>query len=352
MGITRKDFGVVDGKPVDLYTLTNKNGMTVNIMTYGGAMVNILVPDRNGEFDDVILGFDDVEGYVGHDTYQGALIGRYCNRIYQGKFTLNGVDYQLPVNESNGINHLHGGHKGYDKRVWNVLYVADYAEPSLSLTLTDEDGMEGYPGTVEVNVIYTLTEDNSIKIEYYATTDKPTPVNLTNHSYFNLNGYHSGDILNHRAQLYTDKFTPFNEAFCPTGEIASVKGTPYDFTEPKSIYDAVKHTEDEQIRINLGVDNSFFYGRKGIMKHFATIYAPESGRILDCYSDQTAMQFYCGNYLKGTPGKNGSKLNYRNALCLETQYTPNSPNNDWLPSCILNPGEEYHFTTIYKFSHD
>ena len=352
MSITKKSFGTFEGQNVDLYTLTNKNGMSVSITTYGGAMVNIFTEDRNGNFADVILGFDDVYGYINDDTYQGALIGRYCNRIHQGKFAIDGVEYQLNVNETNVNNHLHGGHKGYDKRLWNVLYTSDYNEPSISLTLVDEDGMENYPGTVNVNVIYTLTEDNSIKIEYFATTDKPTPINLTNHSYFNLNGYDSGDILNHRAQLYTDKFTPFNEHFCPTGEIASVKGTAYDFTSPKSIADAVNDTEDEQIRINLGVDNSFFYGREGIMKHFATLYAPESGRILDTYSDQTAMQFYCGNYLKGVPGKNGSKLGYRNSICLETQYTPNTPNNDWLPSCIVYPGQTYHFTTIYKFSHD
>lgn len=352
MSITKRSFGTFEGNNVDLYTLTNKNGMSVSITTYGGAMVNIFTEDRNGNFEDIILGFDDVDGYVGHDTYQGALIGRYCNRIYQGKFTLNGVDYQLNTNGDKGVNHLHGGYKGYDKRIWNVMYTSDYTEPSISLTLVDEDGTENYPGTVEVNVIYTLTDDNSIKIEYFATTDKPTPVNLTNHSYFNLNGYNSGDILNHVAQLYTDKFTPFDEAFCPTGTISSVKGTALDFTQPKTIASAVNDTADEQIRINLGVDNSFFYGRKGIMKHFATVYAPESGRMVDVYSDQTAMQFYCGNYLEGTPAKKGSKLNYRNAVCLETQYTPNSPNNDWLPSCILNPGELYHFTTIYKFSHD
>ncbi len=347
MSITKRPFGTYEGKEVDLYTLTNANGMSVSITTYGGAIVNLFTPDRDGNFADIILGFDDVDGYVGDDTYQGALIGRYCNRISGGKFPLNGKDYQLVVNF--GDSHLHGGIKGYDKRIWNVLYTSDFTSPSISLTLRDEDGTEGYPGTVDVNVVYTLTEANELKLEYFATTDKTTILNMTNHSYFNLNGYDSGEILDNVIQLYTDKCTPPDADGVPMCGIMNVKGTALDLTTPKTVGEVV-NLDDDLIKVANGLDHSFFYGRKGIMKHLATVYAPKTGRVIDAYSDQTAMQLYSGNFLTGVPGKNGSKLGFRNSICLETQYTPNSPNFDWAPSCVLNPGEEYHFTTVYKFS--
>lgn len=349
MSITQKSFGSVNDKEVFLYSLKNSSGMAVDITTYGGALVNIFVPDKNNALTDVILGYDSLEGYVNGTSHQGALIGRYANRIAEGKFVLDGTEYVLDKND-NGANCLHGGNTGYNTRVWDVLYTADGKEPMLSLMYTDVDGTENFPGTVNVNVIYTLTQDNALKIEYIARTDKPTVINLTNHTYFNLNGYASGDILEHELQIMADSFTPVNEHLIPTGEIRSVKGTPFDFTELKPIGRDL-YCDDEQLKTGGGYDHNFITGDAGVMKHIAHAVADKSGIIMDAYSDKPAVQLYIGNFLNGENGKNGSKLNKRNAFCLETQYYPDSPNHAEFPSCVLRPSEQYHFTTVYKFSH-
>ncbi len=350
MSITHKSFGFKDGKEVFLYSLKNESGTSLDITTYGGALVNLAVKDKDGKFTDVILGYDSLDGYINGTSNQGALIGRYANRISGGKFTLDGVEYTLDKND-NGVNCLHGGNTGYHTRVWDVLYTADGKEPSLSLVYTDPDGTENFPGTVRVNVIYTLTADNSVKIEYYAETDKATVINLTNHTYFNLNGYASGDILGHKLQIFADCFTPVNENLIPTGEIRSVKGTPFDFTLPKAIGRDLE-CGDEQLKKGGGYDHNFITGESGKMKHIACALGDKTGIIMNVYSNKPAVQLYIGNFLNGQDGKNGSKLNKRNAFCLETQYYPDSPNHPEFPSCVLRPSEKYHFTTIYNFSHE
>ena len=348
MSITKKSFGFKDGKEVFLYTLKNELGTTLDITTYGGALVRIITKDKDENFRDVILGYDSLEGYINGTSHQGALVGRFANIISGGRFTLDGVEYTLDKND-HGVNCLHGGNTGYNTRVWDVLYTADGKEPSLSLTYVDPDGTENFPGTVKVNVIYTLTRDNSVKIEYYAETDKPTVINLTNHTYFNLNGYDSGDILSHEVQIFADYFTPANKDLVPTGEIRSVKGTPLDFTSPKPIARDL-YSDYEQMIIGSGYDHNFITGDAGKMKHIAVVTA-ESGIIMNVYSDEPAVQLYIGNFLNGETGKNSSKLNKRCGLCLETQYYPDSPNHPEFPSCVLRPGETYHFTTVYNFSH-
>ncbi len=352
MGITKKEFGKIGDKEVFLFELTNDNKMSVGITTYGGTIVSISTEDKNGSFGDVVLGYPDLKGYMNGTSHQGALIGRFGNRIADGRFTLDGVEYKLDKND-NGVNHLHGGKTGYDTRVWDVLYTAEGKEPALSLTLVDEDGTEGYPGRVKVNVIYTLTADNAIQIEYFATTDKNTILNLTNHTYFNLEGYASGDVLDHEVQINADYFTPANANLIPTGEIRAVKGTVFDFTTSKTIgKDLVKEKEDEQLKLGGGYDHNFITGEDKVMKHIATVKAPVSGRIMDVYSDQPAVQLYIGNFLNGEIGKNGSRLNKRNGFCLETQHSPNTPNMPDFPTCKLCPGELYSYKTIYKFSKD
>ena len=348
MSITKKSFGFKDGKEVFLYTLKNELGTTLDITTYGGALVRIITKDKDENFRDVILGYDSLEGYINGTSHQGALVGRFANRISGGRFTLDGVEYTLDKND-HGVNCLHGGNTGYNTRVWDVLYTADGKEPSLSLTYVDPDGTENFPGTVKVNVIYTLTRDNSVKIEYYAETDKPTVINLPNHTYFNLNGYDSGDILSHEVQIFADYFTPANKDLVPTGEIRSVKGTPLDFTSPKPLARDL-YSDYEQMIIGSGYDHNFITGDAGKMKHIAVVTA-ESGIIMNVYSDEPAVQLYIGNFLNGETGKNSSKLNKRCGLCLETQYYPDSPNHPEFPSCVLRPGETYHFTTVYNFSH-
>lgn len=348
MSITKRSFGFIDDREVFLYSLKNEAGMAVDITTYGGALVNAYVKNKDNELIDVILGYDSLAGYVNGTSNQGALIGRYANRIGGGKFKLDGIEYTLDKND-NGVNCLHGGNTGYATRIWDVLYTADSKEPMLSLTYTDPDGTESFPGTVSVNVIYTLTVDNALKIEYYAKTDKPTVINLTNHTYFNLNGYASGDILAHKLQIFADSFTPVDEHLIPTGEIRSVKGTPFDFTELKPIGRDLD-CDDEQLKKGGGYDHNFITGAVGAMKHIAHVVADKSGIVMDAYSDKPAVQLYIGNFLDGEKGKNGSSLNKRNALCLETQYYPDSPNHEEFPSCVLRPNEMYHFTTLYRFS--
>lgn len=350
MSIKKDIFGFIGEKEVLIYTLKNKSGATVTVTTYGGALVNIIVPDKNGNFGDVILGYDTLQGYITGTSHQGALVGRCANRIDIGKFTLNGKVYELDKND-NGINHIHGGKTGYNTRVWDVLYTLDSDSPSLSLTYTDPDSTEGYDGTVNINVIYTLTEDNAVKIEYFANTDKPTVANFTNHTYFNLNGYDSGDVLAHEIQIFADKFTPSRKDLIPTGEIRTVKGTALDFTSPKAIGRDI-NSDEEQMIFGGGYDHNFITGDDKVMKHIVNVREPVSGRIMDVYSDQPAVQLYTGNFLDGQIGKNGVPMNKRTGFCLETQHTPNSINMPQFPSVVLTPDDEYHYTTIYKFSHE
>lgn len=343
MGIIKSDFGKTkEGQAVDLYTLTNANGMAVKITNYGGIVTSLKVPDKNGQLDDVVLGFDSLDKYLEGHPYFGALVGRYGNRIARGKFTLNGTEYQLAAN--NGENHLHGGIKGFDKVVWNAEIVKKENEVGIKLSYLSKDGEEGYPGNLSVVVIYTLTKNNELKILYEAETDKPTPVNLTHHSYFNLKGAGNGDILGHLMTFAADRFTPVDEGLIPTGELKSVKDTPMDFTVPKSIGERID-------RVKGGYDHNYVLNDwDGSLKQAAKVVEPTSGRVMEVWTTEPGLQFYTGNFLDGTiTGKNGKVYQKHFGFCLETQHFPDSPNNPGFPSTILEPGEKYTHTTIYRF---
>ena len=341
-GITDKPFGTFEEKPVKEYTLTNKNGMQVSVINYGGAVTRLVTPDKNGTMGDVVTGFESLEGFLQKGVpYFGALIGRYGNRIANAKFTLDGKTYTLPAN--NDGNSLHGGDKGFDKVYWNIDKQGDN---SLKLTYQSKDGEQGYPGNLNVEVIYTLTDDNSLKIDYTATTDKPTPVNLTNHAYFNLSAGKDSTILNHELELKADKYTPVNKKLIPTGKIEDVKGGPMDFTTAKVI------GKDLAV-VDGGFDHNWVLNKNGTaLEKVATLYDPGSGRVMDVYTTEPGIQFYSGNFLNGTltNTKNGQKYIKHAALCLETQHFPDSPNEPGFPNTILKPGETYKQTTIYKFS--
>lgn len=347
MSITKKPFGSLSDIEIPLYTLTNNNGMSISVTTIGAALVNIIVPDKYGDPTDVILGYDDADGYYRGNSCQGAVIGRVANRIGRGKFTLDGVLYQLAINS--GTDHIHGGNTGFGKRIWDVLYLADGEEPAISLTYTSADGEEHYPGTLKVNVVYTLTSDNGVRIDYFATTDKKTIVNLTNHAYFNLDGFDSGSVLDQKLQLFADRYTPTDYTQIPTGEIVSVKNTPFDFRKIKTIredYDA----DDEQIRIGFGFDHNFIAGKDKEMKYIAHAEAASSGIMLDVFTDQPAFQLYIANGLNEKAGKKGLPMKQNDGFCIETQHTPNTPNLKGFPTMELCPEDKYHYTTIYKFS--
>lgn len=351
MGITKQAFGKTpDGTPVALFTLTNAQGMEAAITNYGGIIVKLVVPDRKGALADVALGFETLDGYLAGHPYFGAIIGRYGNRIGNGRFTLNGVRYTLAQN--NGTNHLHGGLKGFDKVVWQAKEVPDPNQPGLELTHVSPDGDEGYPGTLSVKVVYTLTADNALKIDYSATTDKPTVVNLTNHAYFNLAGAGNGDILRHELMLNANWFTPVNENLIPTGEILSVKGTPMDFTTPVAI-GARLHAPYKQIQFGPGgYDHNWVLNASEQSPALAArVVEPISGRVLEVYTTEPATQFYAGNFLDGSLiGKGGKRYPQRSGFCLETQHFPDSPNIPHFPSTVLNPGEQYATTTLYRFA--
>ncbi|MBN1782213.1 galactose mutarotase [bacterium] len=344
-------FGQVDGKDVFLYTLKNSQGTTVEITNYGGTIVRWLVPDRNGELADIALGFDSLETYVAKSPYFGCIIGRYGNRIADGQFTLNGETYTLAKNNSPaGMPcHLHGGIKGFDKRVWDAVREPD--KNMLKLRYLSKDGEEGYPGDLDVTVTYKLTEDNALVIDYYAVTNKPTPVNLTNHTYFNLKGEGNGDILDHVLTIHADQTTPVNAGLIPTGEIAPVAGTPFDFTEPHAIGERID-IDNEQIRFGPGYDHNWVLNKTSQDTMLAaTVYEPGSGRFMEVLTMEPALQFYSGNFLDGTlTGKSGQPYVYRSGFCLETQHYPDSPNHDNFPGTVLNPGETYHTVTVYRFS--
>ena len=343
-----KPFGLApDGARVNLYTLRNNKGAEVGICNYGGLVLFLKVPDRHGKFADVVLGYDNLPDYIKDTPYFGALIGRYGNRIAKGKFTLDGKEYTLAVN--NGPNALHGGLKGFDKVVWEPRFLATHAGPSLELVYVSKDGEEGYPGTLSVKAIYTLTEDNALMLDYVATTDKDTVLNLTHHSYFNLAG--KGDILNHQVMMPADKFTPVDVNLIPTGELKPVDGSPFDFRTPTAIGARIGQ-EDEQLKFGGGYDHNWVInkpmGQLGLM---ARVYEPTSGRVMEVWSTDPGLQFYSGNFLDGkNKGKGGWVYKYRNGFCMEPQHYPDSPNQPNFPSVVLKPGQTYRNTIIYKFS--
>ena len=332
-----------DGEEVRIFSITNEQAMEVRIINYGGIITSIKVPDRVGKLDDVVLGHDSLEGYLHRSRYFGALIGRYANRIARGRFTLNGVEYQLAIN--NGKNHLHGGVRGFDKVVWQAQEIDD----GVQLTYLSKDGEEYYPGNVSATVTYRLNDANELRIDYHADTDRDTIINLTNHSYFNLAG--SGTILDHQLRIEADAFTPIDETLIPTGEIRNVKETPMDFTSPTAI-GACIGKDDDQLRIARGYDHNFVLrGDVGTLRTAARVYEPQSGRVMEVLTTQPGMQFYSGNYLDGAlVGKNGRAYIKNSGCCLETQHFPDSPNQPHFPSTVLRPDEKYHHTTIYRFS--
>ncbi len=348
--IVQSDFGnLIDGQKASLFTLTNQNGMKVSITNYGGIIVSVLVPDKNGVLGDVVLGYDSLNHYAATNPYFGAIIGRYGNRIAKGKFTIDGKAYTLATN--NGQNHLHGGIKGFDKVIWNAE-VKDGAEPSLLLTYLSKDGEEGYPGNLNCKVTYTLTNDNAIKIDFEAKTDAPTIVNMCNHSYFNLTGENT-DILNHSLQIFGKQFCAVDDNLIPLKGTSEVKGTPFDFTQSKLIGKEINQDNNIQIRNGLGYDHCWVLDKRSLDKLEVAAIAIDSisGRKLTVETTEPGIQFYSGNFLNGTiTGKYGIKYNKRSGFCLETQHFPDSPNRPDYPSTILRPNEKYASTTLYKFS--
>lgn len=346
-GLNPSDFeSVVDGKPTALYVLKNAAGMEACITNFGGRVVSLMVPDRNGNMTDVVLGHDSIADYVNIDGNFGALIGRYGNRIGNAKFTLDGVEYNLP---QNNFGHcLHGGDKGFHAAVWTADQLND---STLKLQLETPDGYENFPGKVDVTVVYSLTADNALNISYEATTDKPTILNLTNHSYFNLSGDASKDILNEVVWFDADNFTPIDSTFMTTGEIRSVEGTPFDFREPKAVGRDIE-ADDEQLHNGKGYDHNFVLNHPGDLSQVAArVVDPETGICLEVFTDEPGVQFYVGNFLDGTvTGKKGVAYPVRSALCIETQHFPDSPNKPEWPSVVVNPGDVYKSNCIYKFS--
>jgi aldose 1-epimerase len=346
--LDKRSFGKTrTGATVDLYTLTNANGMEVSIMNYGATIVSLKAPDRSGKMADVVLGFDSMDGYLTDEPYFGAVVGRYGNRIAKGKFKLNGKEYSLATN--NGPNALHGGIKGFDKQIWQAQPVGN---SGLRLTYISKDGEEGYPGTLTTTVEYTLTDANELKLAYSATTDKDTVLNVTNHSYFNLAGEGSGDILGHRLQLFADRFTPVDSTLIPTGELKPVAGTPFDFRQPHAIGERVDAAGDEQIKFGGGYDHNFVLnGSMGTLRPAARVSESKSGRVMEVLTTEPGVQFYTGNFLDGTiKGKGGKAYNRRYGFCLETQHFPDSPNQPKFPSTVLKPGQKFASTTVFKFS--
>ena len=345
----RAPFGTLpDGTPVELYTLTNAQGVEVRAMTDGGIIVSLRVPDRDGKLDDVVLGYDDAASYARNNSpYMGAIIGRYGNRIAQGRFRLDGATYKLATN--NGPNHLHGGLKGFDKVVWRGEPLKD----GVAFTYTSRDGEEGYPGTLTVRVTYTLNDRNELSIAYEATTDKPTVVNLTQHTYFNLAGQAARDVLGHVLRLDANRYTPVDATLIPTGEIASVEGTPLDFRQPTPIGAHIAD-DDPQIKNGSGFDHNFVLNRADDgLQHAARVVEPTTGRVLDIATTEPGVQFYSGNFLDGTiTGKGGRVYAKRTGFCLETQHYPDSPNQASFPSTTLRPGQSYRSRTVWTFSTD
>ncbi|MGV8878350.1 MAG: aldose epimerase family protein [Sphingobacteriaceae bacterium] len=345
----RKDFQAsLQGKPVDLYTLRNKNGVLASITNYGGRLVSLMVPDKNGQFTDVVLGHDHLADYQKPtDPVFGALVGRYANRIGKGQFAIDGKTYQLDLN--NGPNSLHGGKTGYHARVWDAKKLDDQ---TLELTYFSRDGEEGFPGNLTVKVIYTLTASNALKMDYTASTDQATVVNFTNHSYFNLNGEENGTVMDHLLTLNADRFTPVDASLIPTGILQEVKGSPFDFRKPQAIGSRL-NSDHPQMAIAHGYDHNFVLNKKGAeLSLAATVYSPQTGIQLEVLTTEPGVQFYTPNFSDSAPhdGKGGKAYTGRGAFCLETQHFPDSPNRADFPSVVLKPGEKFKSTTIFKFS--
>jgi aldose 1-epimerase len=345
MSAKEEPFGQTpDGRQVALYTLTNPNGIKARITNFGAILVSLEVPDRDGNVADVTLGFDNLDGYLGEHSYFGAIVGRYANRIGKAGFMLNGVEYKLAAN--NGENHLHGGTKGFDKMVWKLDDLrAEGDEASVKMSYISEDGEEGYPGNLACSVTYTLTKDDELKISYEADTDKATVVNLTNHSYFNLGGQGTGDVLGHELMLNADKYTVVDEGLIPTGENRSVKDSPMDFTISASIGSRIAQIEG-------GYDHNYVLrSGGGSLALCARAYEPTSGRVMEIYTTEPGVQFYTGNFLDGSvTGKSGKVYKKHYGFCLETQHFPDSPNKPDFPSVVLEPGQKYATTTVFKFA--
>jgi aldose 1-epimerase len=350
--ITKQPFGKTkDGTAVDIYTLTNSRGVEARIMTYGGIVVSLKVPDRNGKLNDVVLGYDNLDDYVSKNSpYFGALIGRYGNRIANARFSLDGKEYTLAKND--GENHIHGGIKGFDKVVWQAHdELKSNNKVGLRLTYLSRDGEEGYPGNLSVTVVYTLTDNNELKIDYTASTDKYTVVNLTSHSYFNLAGAGTGNILGHEVMINADRFTPVVKGLIPTGALSSVKGTPLDFIVPTAIGARIDQQYDQLILAG-GYDHNWVLNKSGSSLTLAArVYEATTGRIMEVYTTEPGLQFYTGNFLDGSQiGKGGKPYLKRYAFCMEAQHFPDSPNEPKFPTTELKPGQKYAQTTVYKFS--
>jgi aldose 1-epimerase len=345
--IEKRDFGkTADGNPVELYVLTNASGMKAKVMTYGAILTELAVPDKEGKLGDVVLGFDDLKGYLAGHPFFGATVGRVANRIAKGKFTLDGKEYKLAIN--NRPNALHGGLKGFDKVVWKAEPVKTPEVMAVKFTYLSPDSEEGYPGNLSVAVTYTLTDKNELKIDYAATTDKATPVNLSNHSYFNLAGPASGTILDHELMLAADRYTPVDATLIPTGDIKPVKGTPLDFTTPTPIGARIDQLKGDPI----GYDHNFVLNSGGkSLALAARVRAPRTGRVMEMFTTEPGVQFYTGNFLDGkTKGKGGVAYRKHQGFCLEAQHFPDSVNRADFPSVILKPGNTYAQTTVYRFS--
>ena len=348
--ISQAPFGnTPDGTPVAIYTLRNNKGMEARIMTYGGIIVSLKVPDKNGKLGDVVLGYDDLDGYLKATPYFGALIGRYGNRIGGAKFTLEGKTYTLATN--NGPNSLHGGLKGFDKVVWTAVK-ADVGPkgPRLELNYLSQDGEEGFPGNLKVTAVYTLTDNNELRLDFTATTDKPTVCNLTHHSYFNLAGQGNGDILGHEVYINSDKTTPVDKELITTGKFASVDGTPFDFRKPTTIGARI-NDPDTQLQYGPGYDHNWVINKPmGKLGLLARVYEPTSGRVMEVFSTEPGLQFYTGNSLDGSiTGKGGKVYQRRTAFCMEPQHYPDSPNKPMFPTTELKPGQAFQNTIIYRF---
>ena len=347
--VTRAPFGATpDRAAVEIFTLTNANGTEVRAISYGAIIVSIRTRDRGGRLGDITLGFDDLEGYLTRSRYFGAVVGRYGNRIANGRFTIDGRTYRLATN--NGANHLHGGDKGFDKVIWRAAPFERGGDVGVVFTYTSRDGEEGYPGTLEATVTYTLTPRDELVVEYGASTDKATHVNLTQHTYFNLAGEGRGDVLKQRLTIDADRYTPVDDGMIPTGVIAEVEGTPFDFRKPTAIGARIDDKANEQLRFGGGYDHNYVLnGGAGALHHAARVVDPESGRTLDVATTQPGMQFYSGNRLTGVAGKSGHSYGPRAALCLETQHFPDSPNKPQFPSTLVRPGDRYSSKTVFTF---
>jgi len=347
--VSRDTFGrMPDGRQIDLYTIKNNSGAMVKITNYGAIVVSLIMPDRNGQSDDIVLGFDRLEDYLNDNPYFGCIAGRFANRIGKGRFSIDGVDYQLTIN--NGENHLHGGLEGFDQVVWEAEPVFQQQSAGLKLTYHSFDGEQGYPGNLDITVFYLLTDRNELKIEYSAKTDKATICNLTHHSYFNLSGDPATNILDHELMIVADAFTPVDSGLITTGEIAEVEGTPMDFRQSKKIGMDID-ADFGQLKYGGGYDHNWVLNDyDGRVKKAASLYDPGSGRLMELYTDQPGLQFYSGNFLDGSrKGKHRIAYPFRSGLCLEAQKFPDAPNKPGFPSVLLRPGEEYHQTTVYHF---